>query len=303
MISIIICSRNQTITQALFNNIKETVGIPHELIIIDNSKNQYSSLASAYNEGVRKSQNDILCFMHDDIVYHTKGWGETVLSHFREKKVGMIGVAGTRYLSDIPSIWWAGGHKYMNSPNGTLCLNSIDTNRDNIKESVYNFVNPEKSVATRVTILDGLWFCVKKEMFDSVCFDDHYYDGFHFYDLDLSMQINTLGFELRSIFDITLEHVSASKHDRKWIENCFKFYKKWHSDLPISSCKLPLKQKIIIDYESLRVLYDIHKLNNVPFLIFSNATIGIYPKIIFLYTFYLLSKFEEVLNSRLFPAQ
>ena len=54
--------------------------------------------------------------MHDDIVYHTKGWGETVLSHFREKKVGMIGVAGTRYLSDIPSIWWAGGHSTMNFP-------------------------------------------------------------------------------------------------------------------------------------------------------------------------------------------
>ena len=93
-----------------------------------------------------------------------------------------------------------GRAQYYELPNGTLCLNSIDTNRDNIKESVYNFVNPEKSVATRVTILDGLWFCVKKEMFDSVCFDDHYYDGFHFYDLDLSMRIKHIRLRLAKYF-------------------------------------------------------------------------------------------------------
>jgi len=297
MISIIICSRNQTITQALYNNIKETVGIPYELIIIDNSKNQYSSLASAYNEGVRKSQNAILCFMHDDIVYHTKGWGEIILSHFLEKKVGMIGVAGARYLSDIPSIWWAGGHKYINRKNGTMCFNSIDTNRENIRESVDNLVNPENSIATRVTILDGLWFCVRKEIFEFVHFDDHYYDGFHFYDLDLSMQINKLNFELRSIFNIKLEHISASKHDKNWLDNCFKFYKKWHSDLPISSLRLSFKEKIIIDYESLRSLYDIHKSNKIPFRIFSNVAISTYRKILFLYTLYFFSKFKEIFSS------
>lgn len=293
MISIITCSRNQTITQALDKNIEETVGIPHELIIIDNSKNQYSSLASAYNEGVRKSQNAILCFMHDDIVYHTKGWGEVILSHFQDNKVGMIGVGGARYLSDIPSIWWAGGHKYINSPNGIICHNSIDTNRENMKESVYNIVNPENSIATDVAILDGLWFCVRKEIFEFVHFDDHYYDGFHFYDLDLSMQINKLNFELRSIFNIKLEHISASKLDKKWLENCFKFHRKWHSDLPISSRRLPFKQKIIIDYESLRSLYHIHKVNKIPFRIFSNVAISIYPKIIVLFTLYFFSKLRE----------
>lgn len=296
MISIIICSRNQTITQALYTNIDETVGIPYELIIIDNSKNRYSSIASAYNEGVKKSRNAILCFMHDDIIYHTKGWGEVILSHFREKKVGMIGVAGARYLSDIPSIWWAGGFKYINSKNGTICHNSVDTNRENIRKSFYNLVNPENSIATRVAILDGLWFCVRKKMFDMVHFDDHHYDGFHFYDLDLSMQINKLEFELHSIFNIKLEHISASKLDKNWLDNCFKFYKKWHSDLPISLLRLPFKQKIIIDYESLRVLYDIHKSNKMPFRIFSNVVISIYPKIFFLYALYYFSKFKETFN-------
>jgi GT2 family glycosyltransferase len=296
MISIIICSRHKTINQSLYNNIKKTCGIPYELIVIDNSENRYSSLASAYNEGVRKSRNAILCFMHDDIVYHTKGWGEVILSHFQENKVGMIGVGGTRYLSNIPSIWWAGGHKYISSVNGTICHNSIDTNRENIKESVYNVVNPEDRVSTRVTILDGLWFCVRREIFDFVQFDDHYYDGFHFYDLDLSMQINKLGFELRSIFNIKLEHISASKLDKKWLENCFKFYKKWQSDLPISSFKLPFRQKISIDYESLRFLYDIHNANKIPFHVFSNVSISTYRKIIFLYTLYFLFKFREIFN-------
>jgi hypothetical protein len=294
MISIIICSRNRTITPVQYGNISETVGIPYELIIIDNSRNQYSSLAAAYNDGVRKSHNSILCFMHDDILYRTRNWGEIVLAHFQYGNVGMIGVGGARYLSDIPSIWWAGGLKYINSKNGTICHNSINTNRENMSESVYNMVNPENAVASRVVILDGLWFCVRKEIFDVAHFDDQNYDGFHFYDLDLSMQINKMNLELRNIFNIELEHISASRHDKKWIENCFIFYGKWHSYLPVSALKLSLKQKIMIDYESFRILYDIHKSNKMPFRIFSNVVIGIYPKVVFLYVLYFFFKMKRM---------
>jgi hypothetical protein len=42
MISIIICSRTQTISSDLFENIKDTIGCDYELVVIDNSENTYS---------------------------------------------------------------------------------------------------------------------------------------------------------------------------------------------------------------------------------------------------------------------
>ena len=55
MISIIICSRFQSISKELKDNIENTVGVVHEIICIDNSKSQYN-IFSAYNEGVKRSQ-------------------------------------------------------------------------------------------------------------------------------------------------------------------------------------------------------------------------------------------------------
>ena len=74
MVSCIICSRKQDISTDLKENIKNTVGCDYELLIIDNSKNQYN-IFKAYNEGIRRAKGDILCFMHEDIFYHTQNWG------------------------------------------------------------------------------------------------------------------------------------------------------------------------------------------------------------------------------------
>lgn len=60
MISIIICSRFQSISKELKDNIENTVGVVHEIICIDNSKSQYD-IFSAYNEGVKRSQYPLLC--------------------------------------------------------------------------------------------------------------------------------------------------------------------------------------------------------------------------------------------------
>ena len=60
MISCIICSRRPDISAELKENIASTIGCEYELVVIDNSKNEYS-IFSAYNEGVRRAKGDILC--------------------------------------------------------------------------------------------------------------------------------------------------------------------------------------------------------------------------------------------------
>ena len=70
MLSLIICSRNSDISATLKKNIETTIGINYELIVINNSLNHYS-IFEAYNQGIRKSKYQFLCFMHEDILYHT----------------------------------------------------------------------------------------------------------------------------------------------------------------------------------------------------------------------------------------
>ena len=75
MISIIICNRVTEVDESILINIKECVGdVVYEVISIDNSKNGYD-IFQAYNIGVRKAQYPIICFMHDDILFHSYNWG------------------------------------------------------------------------------------------------------------------------------------------------------------------------------------------------------------------------------------
>jgi hypothetical protein len=105
MISIIICSLHEKITESLVNNIESTIGIEHEIIFINNQKNQFS-IFQAYNIGVSKAKYPICCFMHDDIIYHSNNWGYILSQYFQNNvNLGIVAVAGCKYLRKIPSFW------------------------------------------------------------------------------------------------------------------------------------------------------------------------------------------------------
>ena len=71
MISIVICSRKKDVSVELKKNIAETNGCEYEMVVIDNSRNKHN-IFHAYNEGVSRAKGEILSFMHDDILFHSK---------------------------------------------------------------------------------------------------------------------------------------------------------------------------------------------------------------------------------------
>jgi GT2 family glycosyltransferase len=229
MISIIICSRTATISDELTQNIDQTIGIPYELVIIDNSDNLFS-IFSAYNEGVKRSKNEVLCFMHDDIIFKTNDWGMKVMNRFNSPKLGAIGVAGSPYYAILPGAWWSGGY---------ICQSIYGE-----QELAYQ---PIQDNALPVVVLDGLWFCVRKSLFNTIRFDDTTFSGFHYYDMDISLQIQQKGYELLSVYDISIQH-SSGKLDTIWLTNALLLQKKWENKLPIFSEKLPYFKEITIEY-------------------------------------------------------
>lgn len=72
----------------------QTVGYTYELIVIDNSEYKYS-IFEAYNLGIERSSGEYLCFIHDDILFHSQDWGKAVEGIFNDDvKIGLIGNFG-----------------------------------------------------------------------------------------------------------------------------------------------------------------------------------------------------------------
>lgn len=224
MISIIICNRKSTINLTLKENIRNTVGVEHEIISIDNSRGQYN-IFQAYNEGVKRASGDILCFMHDDVLFLGNGWGKIVEQVFAtDKTIGALGVDGGHFMPDCPCSWTTchttSFKTWRTNPNGTY------TKYDNTA-----FSNGNRTV--EVASIDGLWMCIRHSLFDTIQFDDNTFSGFHCYDSDICMQILNIGYRILMTYDIDIVHDSHGTYNKCFFKNIELWHKKWHDHLPI----------------------------------------------------------------------
>lgn len=225
MLSLIICSTKSSINLTLEQNIEATIGCDYEIVLIDNSKGEYS-IFEAYNLGVERAKGDILCFMHEDIIFHSKGWGATVEHHLADSKVGMLGVAGMKVVP-LKGDARMGGYFCNNIPTRYTTL------EDTPRHVTQDFIQPAVSRIEEVAALDGVWFCIPKSLFDRIRFDDATYKGFHIYDLDISLQVLTQHKKIVICNDIIIEHLSNGIFSEVFLENLIKFQEKWHSILPL----------------------------------------------------------------------
>lgn len=225
MISIIICNKKNNLDPALEDNIRDTIGVEYEIINIDNLRGQYS-IFQAYNEGVRQSKGDILCFMHDDILFRSNGWGSVITDAFTANEhMGALGVAGGHFMPDCPCSWstckTTSYHVWQTKPDGTAT-----------EYSCTDYTDGEHLV--EVASLDGLFMCIRHSLFNITRFDDHTFTGFHCYDSDICMQILAAGYSVNVTFDIDIEHRSNGACNQQYYDNIEIWYKKWRSHLPVT---------------------------------------------------------------------
>lgn len=236
MISIIICSREPNLDTKLKANIEATIGVEYEIIFINNSQNLYT-IFQAYNLGVSQSKYETLCFMHDDIHILTHDWGNIVLESYYDEKVGAIGIAGSPYVSWMPGTWWSAG------------INAQNVIQGDIKVTEY-FEHLNIRKFSEVLLLDGVWFCIRKKLFQKIRFDEMSYQGFHMYDMDICMQIHQQKFKCLSLYNIDINHESQGVLNNPWIKNRIQFRKKWKHLLPLSNLKLTWYQIAIYEWRN-----------------------------------------------------
>lgn len=225
MISIIICSKHTDISESLKNNIKNTVGCDYELVVIDNSKNNFS-IFTAYNKGVEISKSPYLCFIHDDVEFISQNWGEHIINHLSKPYVGFIGVAGGQAMLRVPFGWTSYNPTY-NITHTTYDKNNEPTDRK-------DFFSPSTDeTLIPATVLDGVFLCAKKELFEKIRFDNETFNGFHSYDLDICMQSIQNGYQNFVVFEIELRHFSTGNFDKKYLLSLFRLHEKWEPYLPL----------------------------------------------------------------------
>jgi len=221
MISIIICSRVKTISATLSKNIKDTIGCTYELIVIDNSENKFS-IFEAYNLGVEKSLGDIMCFIHDDIIIHTEGWGQILLEVFNsDNKIGLVGIAGTKMKTKMPSAWWEG-----REDDNYICI--IQHFKREVTETWNNGFN--KNALEEVVAIDGVFMVLKKNT--DVKFDKSMI-GFHSYDLNLSFEVKRQNLKIVVTNQILIEHLSIGAINKDWFYSVYKIHKRYNNILPL----------------------------------------------------------------------
>jgi hypothetical protein len=219
MLSIVICSKNKEVCDQLVANINQTIGIPFELEIVTNAE----SITQAYESGLKKSIGEFCLFLHEDVLFHTQDWGKMLLGHFkRDSTLGLIGVAGSKTHTLVPSAWW-------DCSENDKVIRILQHKPDAQKQDQDQGFGKDKLVV--VAVIDGVFMALRKEVgahFDQTLI------GFHGYDLDLSFAVQEKGYKVAVIRDVVVEHFSLGNLHRGWLIALFHVHRRYKHLLPMA---------------------------------------------------------------------
>lgn len=239
MISVVVCSKSKELDSNFITNIQNTIGVPYELIVINNETNRYG-LCEAYNKGATESKHENLVFVHQDVLFHSSQWGNVVINLLSDKSIGIVGSAGTVYKSHFPTSWIDVPSQYYRTSAiaGWKAGKQAHINRSD-----------ELPVAD-VALLDGMFLCMRKEVWNRFPFDNSNLKGFHLYDLDICLRV---GAHFRNVvaFDILVEHLSAGSFNAQWFKETILFHERYKNELPAKTVTLSKAEEKKINYYSL----------------------------------------------------
>ena len=217
MISIVYCTREGN--KKHYEHLTKIAGNPKVEVIeyINNGE----SLTKFYNKALKETKNDIVVFVHDDVIIETKQLVNKINKIFdKNPEYGIVGIAGTKYLSESGRWWDNPKNMYgrvAHTHEGKTWLSEYSADQDRRLEETI--------------IVDGVFFAVhkgriKKQFDESV-------EGFHFYDVDFCFQNHLEGIKIGVTTEIRVNHMSIGMTNEKWEANRVIFSEKYKDNLPV----------------------------------------------------------------------
>ena len=242
MLSIIICSVDATLLKQVSKNIFDTVGVPHELLVADN-KDANEGICKVYNRLAAQAQYPYLCFIHEDVLLHTYGWGKILIDALNLSNVGLVGISGATYKSKYPASWSACNKEFYR-------FSGIQHFKETKQVSHITF-NPLHEKLSEVAVIDGVFMAIKKEVWHRFRFNEVDLRGFHCYDIDFSIQLKLNGYKIVVLQDLLLEHFSEGHLNKQWIQSSLWLHKKYAKHLPLIVGSIDYKVRRSSDYAAI----------------------------------------------------
>ncbi|MBQ5701900.1 MAG: hypothetical protein IIV68_07245 [Alistipes sp.] len=220
MFSIIVCSINPDNAQTLKQSIEATASMPFELIVFDNRQSGLG-ICQVYNQCAERAKYDYLCFVHEDILFHSKGWDAILAGKLSEDSCGVIGFAGG--TAKYPYLY---GWQNIS----TFCQKHY-LRGDGTKSSLRS--SKSKSNFSEVVTLDGMCLCVRADVWGKHPFDAATFRGFHSYDTDFTTALFVAGYKNYVCHNVVLEHRSTGSFSKGWLESVKIYLNKWSCHLPL----------------------------------------------------------------------
>jgi hypothetical protein len=192
--------------------------------LLDNSVLK-KGITEIYNIGAARANFDILCFVHEDVLFGTADWGKKIVRYFEEdKNLGAVGVAGAKYKSKTPSGWSTGIA-------GFDCCNILHVDKCGEEQRIY--ANPGAVGALDYCVtLDGVFICVSKEVWQKKRFDEEHLKGFHLYDIDFSFRV-AMEYKVAVTFEIDITHLTeGGDFGNAWLNYTILWHDLFNDRLP-----------------------------------------------------------------------
>jgi len=182
-----------------------------------------SSLTEIYNKGLKDAKNDIVVFMHDDLILETPNMTPKIVKLFeKHPEYGIIGIAGTDKLTS--GMWW------QNRENMFGVVGHIQEGKRHVNhysKAVFN------DVLKDVVIVDGLFFIVHKGRIKKE-FNEQF-AGFHFYDISFCVENLLEGVKIGLTTKFGITHKSIGMTNKQWEKNKLFFEALYEKHLPLTA--------------------------------------------------------------------
>ena len=191
-----------------------------EIIVYEN--NGEKSLPQIYNQGLNESTNDIIVFMHDDLILETSNITPKIIKLFdKHLDYGIIGLAGTDNL--LSGMWWQ----------DRTSMYGVVGHENEGKRHVNHYSKGDYSEKLKeVVVIDGLFMMIHKGRIKHK-FNEQF-EGFHFYDLPICLENHLDGVKVGVTTKIRVTHKSIGMVNKKWEKNKLLFEALYESNFPLS---------------------------------------------------------------------
>jgi Glycosyltransferase like family len=199
MISVIVCSIEPERLARLRRDLEREFAAEFwELVHIADAR----SLNDGYARGLQRARGELIVLCHDDIGILTRHFAARLRAHLA--RFDLIGAAGSDRLAGPKWFWSGPPHTYswVSQPHGQGWLAGL--------------LGAYGPVIEGAQALDGVLLAARRAALEQLGFDGGTFDGFHFYDLDLSWRAHCAGLRCAVTLDLLIWHASGGNFAASW---------------------------------------------------------------------------------------